>query len=83
MSAAELPPFIQEYFATFASSWSDQTEVDQVRFVVLDTETTGLDPRTDRLITIGAVYLATVAAGSGRASSQRRRSVSAWNSHFM
>jgi DNA polymerase-3 subunit epsilon len=29
--------------------------IDRVRFVVLDSETTGLDPRTDRLITIGAV----------------------------
>ena len=29
--------------------------IDQVRFVVLDSETTGLNPRVDRLVTIGAV----------------------------
>lgn len=31
------------------------TPVDEVRFILLDSETTGLDPRKDRLITIGAV----------------------------
>lgn len=32
-----------------------ETPANEVRFVVLDSETTGLDPRKDRLVTIGAV----------------------------
>ena len=51
------PPFIGQYRASFESTWSDDTPIDRVRFVVLDTETTGLDPRTDRIITIGAVAM--------------------------
>jgi len=43
------------YFAHFENSWTDDTPVSKVRFVVLDSETTGLDPQRDRLITIGAV----------------------------
>ncbi len=39
----------------FAGTWSDETPIDRVRFVALDSETTGLNPLTDRLITIGAV----------------------------
>jgi DNA polymerase III subunit epsilon len=41
--------------ASFAQTFSDETPAASVRFVVLDSETTGLDPRKDRLITIGAV----------------------------
>jgi DNA polymerase III subunit epsilon len=49
------PPFIARYRGLFETTWADDTPVDQVRFVVLDSETTGLDPRHDRLITIGSV----------------------------
>ena len=47
--------FLQRYHASFDRTWSDDTPVDDVRFVALDSETTGLDPLTDRIITIGAV----------------------------
>ncbi|HYV62062.1 MAG TPA: exonuclease domain-containing protein, partial [Bryobacteraceae bacterium] len=36
-------------------SWDPGTPVEQVRFVVLDSETTGLDPRKDRIVTIGVI----------------------------
>ncbi len=36
-------------------SWSPDTPIEQVRFIVLDSETTGLNPRKDRIITIGAI----------------------------
>ncbi len=48
-------PFLDRYRACFDTTWTDDTLIDRVRFVVLDSETTGLDPKTDRLITIGAV----------------------------
>jgi DNA polymerase-3 subunit epsilon len=43
------------YSSAFQNTWQDTTPVEQVRFVVLDSETTGLNPRRDKLITIGAV----------------------------
>jgi len=49
------PAFISRYRALFETTPADDMPVDQVRFVVLDSETTGLDPRHDRLITMGAV----------------------------
>jgi DNA polymerase-3 subunit epsilon len=55
MNDHQLPDFANEYLRSFAQSWADETPVEQVRFIVLDSETTGLDTRRDRLITIGAV----------------------------
>ena len=46
---------MEVYTSAFTGTWTDETPLDEIRFVVLDTETTGLDPRRDRLITIGAV----------------------------
>jgi DNA polymerase-3 subunit epsilon len=47
--------FIDEYSARFEHSYTDNTSPNEVRFVVLDSETTGADARTAKLITIGAV----------------------------
>ena len=46
---------VERYRQSFDATWCDDTPVERVRFVVLDSETTGLNPRTDRIITIGAV----------------------------
>jgi DNA polymerase-3 subunit epsilon len=46
---------LEQYQQRFAATWSDDTPIDRVRFIALDSETTGLNPLTDRLITIGAV----------------------------
>jgi DNA polymerase-3 subunit epsilon len=50
-----LPDFVREYRARFGTTWDDEAAIGAVRFVVLDCETTGLDPKKDRLVTIGAV----------------------------
>jgi DNA polymerase-3 subunit epsilon len=46
---------IDAYLRSFESTWDESTPVEAVRFVVVDTETTGFDPRRDRIITIGAL----------------------------
>src|SRR5215203_4958588 len=58
MNENGLTDFERAYFDCFARTWSDDAATREVRFVVLDTETTGLDPNRDKLITIGAVAVA-------------------------
>lgn len=41
----------------YASTYSPSTPLDEVRFVVLDTELTSLDKRTNRLLSVGAVAM--------------------------
>lgn len=48
---------IDAYRQTFANTWTDDTPVERVRFVVLDSETTGFSPQLDRILTIGAVAI--------------------------
>ena len=50
-----MEPFLERYQSCFATTWDEQTPIERVRFVALDSETTGLNPLTDRIITIGAV----------------------------
>lgn len=49
------PAFLARYRAAGAGHWPDTTPLAPVRFVALDLETTGLNPRVDRIVTIGAV----------------------------
>jgi DNA polymerase-3 subunit epsilon len=49
------PAFVTRYRACFENTWTDGASIDDVRFVLLDSETTGFDPQNDRIITIGAV----------------------------
>ncbi len=55
MAGGPVSPVTERHLQYFANTWTEETPVDQVRFILLDSETTGLDPRKDRLITIGAV----------------------------
>ena len=52
-----MSPSIKAYRQAFAETWTDDSPVDRVRFVVLDCETTGFSPVLDRILTIGAVAI--------------------------
>ncbi|MBU2996826.1 3'-5' exonuclease [Cellulophaga baltica] len=52
---ADLPDYWKAYEKLFLQKTPDQ--LDEVRFVVLDTETTGFDYENDRVLCIGAIEL--------------------------
>jgi DNA polymerase-3 subunit epsilon len=58
---------LSAYRACFRDTWSDEAPPEQVRFVVLDCETTGLNPEHDRIVSIGAVAVrgAQIVLGDG------------------
>ncbi len=50
-----VPAFWQAYLEANRQALSKKLPLEEVCFVVFDTETTGLNPRSDRLLSIGAV----------------------------
>jgi DNA polymerase III subunit epsilon len=49
------PGFVTRYRERFVATWSGNASIDRVRFVVVDSETTGLNSKTDRLVSVAAV----------------------------
>lgn len=52
----DMPDWYRDYFARFKAI-PHTTPVSEITFVVYDTETTGLDPRTDRMVSIGGLQI--------------------------
>lgn len=52
-----VPEFWKEYLAHFSEKQDGKTALEKIRFVSFDTETTGLNPQKDRILSFGAVSL--------------------------
>lgn len=52
---SEMPDYWHRYLECFQSTYSNRTPIEEIRFVVFDTETTGLDIKKDHVLSIGAV----------------------------
>lgn len=46
---------LKRYDARMAKTWADETAIDSVRFVSIDTESTGIDPLHDFLVAYGGI----------------------------
>lgn len=55
--AGQLPAYACEYYRTVAARPAVGTPLSSLRLVVFDTETSGLNPRTDQLLSLGAIAL--------------------------
>jgi DNA polymerase-3 subunit epsilon len=51
------PAFWKNYLSSFDQAYARNTPIEEVRFVCFDTETTGLDPKNDQILSIGAVAI--------------------------
>ncbi len=51
------PEFWKEYLRHFEHKKDPKTPIETIRFVAFDTETTGLNPKKDRILSFGAVSL--------------------------
>jgi DNA polymerase-3 subunit epsilon len=49
------PEWWEDYAALFKNKWDKTLPIERIRFVVFDTETSGLNYKKDRIIQIGAV----------------------------
>src|SRR5580704_7276907 len=48
---------LSRYAGQFARTWTDDTPVGRVRFVSFDSEATGVNPKRDALVSLGAVVV--------------------------
>lgn len=55
--SGDLPEFWKTYLSSFDQSYERDTPIENIRFVCFDTETTGLNPKKDQILSIGAVRI--------------------------
>ncbi len=56
-NTTDLPEFWRAYLQYFQTTYAKSSPIEKIRFVCFDTETTGLDPSNDQMLSIGAVAI--------------------------